>query len=68
MIYCSLDGWPRSCPKSRASSVSREREYYTFHYKNVHTEEEFELTLKSGRPRRMFGEPEKVVQARFKFS
>jgi len=62
-FFCSLVGWPRSCPKRLASAT--DREHYTFHYKNVHTEEEFEMTLKTRR--RIADGQEKVIQVQFKF-
>jgi len=64
-ISCFMEGWPRSCPKRLASPTRRER--YTFHYKNVHSGEEFELTLKTHKRLLDGREKESVIQVRLKF-
>ena len=62
-----LEGWPRSCSKRLASAINKN--CYTFHYKNTHSGEEFELTLESrfSSEDKVRDEQERVTRVRLKF-
>jgi len=62
---CFLAGWPQTCPKRRAYSI--DRHLYTYRCKNVHSGEEFELTLTSIYTDRRLRAAEMVREIRLKF-
>jgi len=67
LFTCYFVGWPQTCPKRRPHSV--DRHFYTYRRQNIHSGEEFELTLKSWYADRRYSEmSERVTQIRLNFS